>query len=163
MSQVLGKRKRRRAAEAEEKNNNGDEAGDAVDFQALLRKHFESRFEPLETTATPASEIIAAKPAQSDDEADEGSDWTGLSEDGDPVVEIIVHDNSHQAAKLSGAELRAFMVRYHPARAPFRLQKPRLADLLYACSRLNRPHSQHRDPHQPQNSRPQPKTIRPKP
>ena len=107
MTSILGKRKRRRVEQKSEAEQAANEQ-DVVDFQELLRKHFEAQFEPLEVKTKPAAVVHGSPGAEAQE--DEASDWMGLSEDDDGQVEITVHDTRHQADTVRGSELRAFMV-----------------------------------------------------
>lgn len=117
MTSMLGKRQRRRTEGNSEAERAADDQ-DVADLQELLRKHFEAKFEPLEVK-TKAADPIIHEAVEVRTQEDEASDWTGLSEDDDEEVEIIVHDTRHQTDTVMGSELRAFMV---PPRAIYRVQ-----------------------------------------
>lgn len=118
---VLGKRKAR--PEPQE---------DDTDAEAIFRRHFEARFQPLAETATTSTR----EPARED--SDDESEWGGLSDDGEDegfedqddgdldsdesdaamdedeaVLEVVDHSVSQapQAAAMSKREMKAFMVR----------------------------------------------------
>jgi hypothetical protein len=112
---MIGKRKReavvvRRASRSEESEGH-------VDGQDVLRKHFESRFEPISQTelgpSTSDSEDI------SENSSDELSDWSGLSDDDDgkqhkTSVQVVEHtiqsDYSPAKKPQAKAEFKSFMV-----------------------------------------------------
>jgi hypothetical protein len=123
---VLGKRKAPSPSKEE-----------TTDAEEILRRHFEARFAPLETSTAPA--IAADGDAHSevddsdDDDADQDEDeWGGLSDghmsdsdedledEGEDVVEVVDHSTSQpfKPQTMSKHELRAFMVSTFPQSAP---------------------------------------------
>ncbi|KAK4456138.1 protein FAF1 [Podospora aff. communis PSN243] len=112
MPAALGKRKR--GASKEE----GEDGDDKAQLQALLQRHFEARFKPLDATfAQPA----AREDDDDEDEDDERltdhseSEWDGISEDEDsdtPKVEVIDYTTSSKTditATMSKKELKAYL------------------------------------------------------
>ncbi|KAK5664219.1 hypothetical protein OQA88_435 [Cercophora sp. LCS_1] len=112
MTAALGKRKRTAVKEKEERDD------DAADLHALLQRHFESRFKPLETAPL-------RKPTDSDDESDDGEDddtlsdpsedeWLGVSDSGDdetPTVQVVDHttQSTSTTTAMSKKELKAYL------------------------------------------------------
>lgn len=109
MTMALGKRKRTAAKEKEEENDS------AADLHALLQRHFESRFKPLETAPLrkPADSESDVNSDEEDDDtlSDPSEDeWSGVSDsdhDGKPnayppIIRIILtHPQKPQPSKSS--------------------------------------------------------------
>ena len=77
-----------------------------MDAQDIFRRHFEAQFEPLPVhkTFTKAVEHVP-------DCLEEASDWDGISEDEEDVVQVVEHrDTEAQTAAMSREELRQFLV-----------------------------------------------------
>jgi len=80
----------------------------------IFRRHFESRFEAIETpavAATASSNVI-------DEGSDTDTEWNGISSDLEelPAVQVIHHTLSSSAPppRMSRRELKAFLVP-HPS------------------------------------------------
>lgn len=87
-----------------------------VDAHALLRKHFESRFEPLEQTI-PMRQDEPEISSESHTDDEDGSDWDGISDgdgDDDAAPEVIEHTDLHQRSKdeMDKLERKEFMVHF---------------------------------------------------
>jgi len=88
MSKALGKRKRGEA------KTTGGEFSNANDLEAILQRHFESRFKPLETKPTwTSAESIEGEDdldgyGDDDDKIGDSSEdqWDGISDDEDDSV-----------------------------------------------------------------------------
>lgn len=79
---MLGKRKREVAVVSREtkRSVSASPPPAPVDAQELLRKYFESRFEPIEEP-TPTKEPGAEDSSAPATEDEDGSDWDGISDD----------------------------------------------------------------------------------
>lgn len=77
---TLGKRKRRASLERKDEGENGTGAVSQADYNALMRKHFESTYEPLQVDQQ-------ATYAEESEDAGESEGWGGLS-DSDVESEI---------------------------------------------------------------------------
>ena len=105
-----GKKKRRSQLddEAAEGGQLSDDIKDA-DLQALFRKHFETHFKPL-----PDTHRALVLPVGDTEEGNEGesmSDWEGLSDENEPVTELIQYTAPWTAKpELTREESKIFMV-----------------------------------------------------
>jgi hypothetical protein len=113
---MIGKRKR--AAVVVRRISRSDELEETNGGHDVLRKHFESMFEPIShiefrPDPTPDEEDSA------EDSSDTLSDWSGLSDDDDedqhkPVVQVVEHtiQSDYQPAEKphAGGEFKSFMV-----------------------------------------------------
>jgi len=111
MAVMLGKRKRRSQEPAQTKEqdvmSHSNPAPEEEDIQAIFRRHFEAQFKPLGSVKKPAQKEPEPVPAE---EAEEESDWSGLSEE-EGAVEVIEHWAPAGAGEVVGKhELKAFMV-----------------------------------------------------
>jgi hypothetical protein len=110
MATSLGKRKRQFSTlENEEERPTSDESSSSeVDAQEIFRRHFEAQFKPLPVVRRTVVEVEALE----DDESGHESEWSGISEAEDGLVEVIEHtDAESRMAAMSKEELRSFMVR----------------------------------------------------
>ncbi|CAI6333435.1 unnamed protein product [Periconia digitata] len=118
MAPKLGKRKRVTREELEQPSRSPSPSSDSQesddeDVQALFRKAFEAKFEPLDIEPVQKKvkqDGIEHKDAEVEDEE---SDWSGVSSEDEDNNGVEVFDyaaNNRQAhEKASKAELRAFM------------------------------------------------------
>lgn len=108
---ALGKRKRRSEVTEDEATpaSAADEEA-STKLQALLRKHFEAKFEPLpESRPLPVDDVGVVG-----DFSDESnvSEWEGLSDEGESHAEVVEHTTSIALRdEMSKEELKLFMVR----------------------------------------------------
>ena len=104
MAVSIGKRKRRG-----EENVSDDGSEDEATMRARFQRAFEARFKPLETAKRMPTKSEVEEVSDVDD--DDGSDWSGLSED-ENTVQVIGHeDATRDGQQLLRQEKRAFMVR----------------------------------------------------
>lgn len=104
---ALGKRKRRDQLRSPSEAENA-ELDDDTDLQALLQKHFEAKFEPLQYI----DHKIGNRELSRSPSADESSisDWEGLSDEEKDGPEIINCDLSTVSnEELPNQEIRSFM------------------------------------------------------
>jgi hypothetical protein len=109
MAMTLGKRKRQTVETHKGGQREGsDDSGSAgLDAQELFRRHFEAKFKPLPVVKKVGT-VVEEVPV---DESEEDSDWDGISDDGEGVVEVVEHtDAQSRIALMSKEELKAFMV-----------------------------------------------------
>ncbi|KAF3042095.1 hypothetical protein E8E12_001887 [Didymella heteroderae] len=114
MAPQLGKRKRvtRQELERPSRSRSPSEASDNEDMQELFRRAFEKKFKPLAVEPiTPKVEEAPVVAVDEREEEDDESDWSGLSDDEAPRVEVIEYkdtrlDSDEEASK---ALKRAFM------------------------------------------------------
>ncbi|KAK0645985.1 hypothetical protein B0T16DRAFT_412361 [Cercophora newfieldiana] len=110
MTAALGKRKRGAPKEG------GERDADKAQLQALLQRHFEARFKPLDATFSQP----AGGEDEDDDEDDETlsdpseSEWDGISGDEDddtPKVQVVDYTASKTdaTATMSKKELKAYL------------------------------------------------------
>ena len=106
MANILGKRKRR--ADLEPAEDISTHNTDDTHLRLLLQKHFEAKYEPLETSPLPkAVDLDTESQSASEDEAD----WNGLSDTEDHLpVETIEHVSIHSLELAPKEELKTFMV-----------------------------------------------------
>lgn len=86
--------------------------------QELMRKYFESQFEPLDLPSKPANASDSEEYDDEDEEegddfsGSEEDDWDGMSEDEDsPQVEVIEHQDAQRTDdKMDKKAYKAFMV-----------------------------------------------------
>jgi hypothetical protein len=127
MAPTLGKRKRISRAELERQSRSpslssgsSDSGGD--DLQAIFRRAFEAKFQPLAgETKKPKMEITRIQEGEGDreeegmEEGEEDSDWSGISEE-EGAVQVIEYTGAQlERDGTSKAELRAFMSNRPPA------------------------------------------------
>ena len=110
MAIVLGKRKRRSQLD-EEPAETDIQSGGAHDGdpQTLFKKHFEASFEPLpDTQPIP---VLTGGDANETKDGDSSSDWGGLSDESEPAIKLIQHNESRTARpEMTKAEYKKFMV-----------------------------------------------------
>ena len=110
MTPTLGKRKRRdRLLESATVENKLQNEEAEIEIQALLRQHFEDRFEPLD--ARPST-IHASDNRDEIASVQSDSDWDGLSEEESESPRTIIHKSELGTSKVavSRDELKTFMV-----------------------------------------------------
>ena len=108
MGPLLGKRKRRE--EPEKDKVAVIEDGDVNGLNALLRQHFEAKFEPLEGVSPSLAKVEDAEDSTPDSQFD--SDWDGCSEEYDEPIEVVHHSTLPLSkAEIPTEELVSFMVR----------------------------------------------------
>ena len=117
MPPLLGKRKRRgELKEQSSSSSEGEGVSSNTHFQALVQKHFESHFEPLEGGFTRRNHVEEIRIPQLSTDSSVGTDWEGLSEpeDGGRVsaVEVISHKTVQNGGgeEIAKTELKKFMV-----------------------------------------------------
>lgn len=129
MAPQLGKRKRvtREELERPSRSPSPSEGSDNEDMQELFRRAFEKKFKPLavEPINSKVEEAPVVEEAEDEDEDDE-PDWSGLSDDDAPKVEVIEYkdtrlDSDEEASK---ALKRAFMSSKPPTSSTRTAQKP---------------------------------------
>lgn len=112
MTTVTGKRKRRiHIAEPGYSQDAGEQAADVDQLQALLRQHFEQKFESLESSLPPSSQNHLLNDSLGAD--DESSDWNGISDEDGPEAEALVVDHQSTGKNridFSREDLKRFMV-----------------------------------------------------
>jgi hypothetical protein len=108
MTVVLGKRKRRELL-----NSQGIESPDAINsahIQALFKKHFEEKYEPLPETA-PAATLHHNADIPTLSSTEDSDSWDGLSDGEHNYVQIIEHSTSSQSqTTTTRQERKTFMV-----------------------------------------------------
>ncbi|PGH23429.1 hypothetical protein AJ80_02539 [Polytolypa hystricis UAMH7299] len=101
---MLGKRKRdSTVAQREKRKEESDTIASANSrAQELLRKYFESKFQPLEPLSQPASAAQEASDTSSTD-SDGETDWDGISEgsEGEQAPEVVDHSGSKPSDDLA--------------------------------------------------------------
>ena len=108
MAPLLGKRKRREETEKDRIAVIQDE--DVNDWNALLRQHFEAKFEPLEGVSPSLGKVKHNEDSTSESPFD--SDWDGCSEEDDGPIEVVHHSIPPRSkAEIPKEELVSFMVR----------------------------------------------------
>jgi hypothetical protein len=117
MAPQLGKRKRitREQLERPSRSPSPEASSDNEDMQELFRRAFEKKFKPLdvEPVTIKAKETPVEEEEEDEEEgSDAEDDWSGLSDDDTPKVEVIeykdtTYDDSDEAT--SKALKRAFM------------------------------------------------------
>jgi hypothetical protein len=133
MAPALGKRKRVTRAELEQASRSSSPSDEsaAEDMQAIFRRAFEAKFAPLPSEPRkPKSELkkpkieeVPAKEAGQDEEEEELSDWSGISDDDDDdddddiKVEVVEYKDTKLDEETTKAELRAFMSSKPPTSA----------------------------------------------
>ena len=129
MAPQLGKRKRvtREELERPSRSPSPSEGSDNEDMQELFRRAFEKKFKPLavEPITSKVEEAPSVEEDESAEEAEE-SDWSGLSDDDTPKVEVIEYkdtrlDSDEEASK---ALKRAFMTSKPPSSSTSSASKP---------------------------------------
>jgi len=121
---TIGKRKREPPPPRNEKGE-GEESGNRSELRALLQRHFETRFKPLDTAFSQPVDKYAEEEDEDDDEMlsdASGSEWGGFSGDegGDdeaPAVEVVDYTAPLPDAltsTMSRKELKAYLVFYTP-------------------------------------------------
>ncbi|KAL8777425.1 MAG: hypothetical protein Q9203_006279 [Teloschistes exilis] len=109
MTVIVGKRKRRTDVEVSSPQESPNACHADEQLQSLLRQHFETKFEPLNSF-----ELVTA-PAFSQNEAfnteDDDTDWTGFSgdEDGGSTVVVDHRGRDREKRDISRQELKSFM------------------------------------------------------
>ena len=109
MAVVLGKRKRRADLGASKHEVRGSQANERL--QALLRRHFETSYEPLNLALPAPPEAEAASDAMEDENSEDG--WEGLSDkEESEVIEVVHHDYASGVREEDSLkqEWKAFMV-----------------------------------------------------
>jgi hypothetical protein len=108
MATKLGKRKRelKTPGERADLRNSEDSSSSELDAQEIFRRHFEAQFKPLPVVPKKTVEVEP----QEDDDSGPDSEWSGISEAEDGLVEVIEHtDAESRMAAMSKEELKAFM------------------------------------------------------
>lgn len=110
MTVMLGKRKRRKDVIGPNLEESPNAPGHDEQLQSLLRQHFETKFEPLESYGPlPAPEPFV----EEDDDFDASdTDWTGLSgdEEGSNAVVIDYQKQAKTIPDMSKDDMKVFMV-----------------------------------------------------
>lgn len=108
MAPTLGKRKRETADSSRKARIIESEESDTLelDAQEIFRRHFEAQFKPLPPIRKPTTVIEQ----ESEDVSEEESEWDGISEAGEGMVQVIEHTDAQRIAAMSKEELKAFMV-----------------------------------------------------
>ena len=107
MAVALGKRKRREETVAQPKPAK-EPASDNEDLQAIFRRAFEAKFKPLE--AKKQRQETAPEVELVNEEDEEDSDWSGISQAEDEV-EVVEHTSSRWSKEQhEKQEVKAFMV-----------------------------------------------------
>ncbi|KAF1933697.1 uncharacterized protein M421DRAFT_416046 [Didymella exigua CBS 183.55] len=117
MAPQLGKRKRVTREELERPSPSPSErSGDEADMQELFRRAFEKKFKPLAvepiTPKTAEAPVVEDDEDEDDEDEDKASDWSGLSDDEAPKVEVIEYKDTTLGSddeEASKALKRAFM------------------------------------------------------
>ena len=119
MTSYLGKRKRRHDIDVEDDLILSKDGIDrSIQYQYLLKFHFETTFDPLPEYKHP-QRLDESFAEITDGESECTTDWEGLSENESNVVEIVQHDTAEaDKATASRKELRTFMVA-DPSMHPF--------------------------------------------
>lgn len=111
MAPQLGKRKRvtREELERPSRSPSPSSGSDNEDLQELFRRAFEAKFKPLDVE--PKKPKMEKAPVVEEEQPDDESDWSGLSDDESNRVEVIeykdaTYDSDEEASK---AAKRAFM------------------------------------------------------
>jgi hypothetical protein len=99
---MLGKRKREIAVVSRGTEKAGSASPPPVtidDAQELLRRHFESRFEPLDLPLS-TGRSASQSPSESSESGEDNSDWDGLSDGSeDSGPEVVEHADSFKPSK----------------------------------------------------------------
>jgi hypothetical protein len=109
MSTTLGKRNRRtpKATEGYQRAGSDESDDSGLDAQEIFRRHFEAQFKPLPVTQKPAKPVEE----EVEDESEDTSDWDGISDNEENVVQVVEHtDAKSRMAAMSKEELKSFMV-----------------------------------------------------
>jgi len=112
MAPHLGKRKRVTRAELQQTSRSPTPTSDSVDsgaedIQAAFRRAFEAKFKPL--PSEPKKHEIEESPVVEDDDGDDETDWSGIS-DGENDVEVIEYtDTQHKQDEVERALKKTFM------------------------------------------------------
>jgi hypothetical protein len=119
MASTLGKRKRVSREELQRPSqssspSSGSPDSDAEDLQAIFRRAFEAKFKPL--SIEPKKPKIVEAPEE--EEHEEESDWSGISDEGEDVQVIEHTDSWLDLDDTSKAEMRAFMSSKPPKTIP---------------------------------------------
>ncbi|KAI9049992.1 hypothetical protein LZ554_006137 [Drepanopeziza brunnea f. sp. 'monogermtubi'] len=115
MSTTLGKRKRRAPKEDATPRDQSEESGtDELDAQEIFRRHFEAQFKPL-----PVVQKAELVEESSDEELEEDSDWSGISDGKENGVLVVEHEDAQtRMAAMSKEELKLFMSSKVPKSTP---------------------------------------------
>ena len=112
MTTVTGKRKRRvHIAEPGYSQDAGEQAADVDRLQALLRQHFEQKFESLESSLPASSQDHFLNGSLGAD--DDSTDWNGISDEDGEEAEALVVDYQNTGKNRfdsSREDLKRFMV-----------------------------------------------------
>ena len=110
MAPLLGKRKRRLQLEDGSEEISAKELDpQEADYSALFRQYFEANFEPLPTLQLSGSSNVID--VSQDANADDESDWEGLSDQDDGLAKVIDYSAPKNGESgLSRDEFKAFMV-----------------------------------------------------
>ncbi|KAI8941012.1 hypothetical protein NX059_002259 [Plenodomus lindquistii] len=113
MAPHLGKRKRVTRAELEQPSrsptpsSDSDDSG-AEDLQAAFRRAFEAKFKPL--PSEPKKPKIEETPVREDEEEEDETDWSGISQGENDDVEVIEYtDTKRERDEAEKALKKAFM------------------------------------------------------
>ncbi|KAJ4400345.1 pre-rRNA processing and 40S ribosomal subunit assembly [Didymella pomorum] len=131
MAPQLGKRKRvsREELERPSRSPSPSEGSDNEDMQELFRRAFEKKFKPL--AVEPINPKVKEAPSVEEDvsaEEAEESDWSGLSDDDTPKVEVVEYKDTRLDLdeEASKALKRAFMTSKPPSSNTPSASKPAL-------------------------------------
>ena len=93
----------------------GSDSSD-IDVLEIFRRHFETQFEPLPIIKK-TKHVVQEEEA---DEAEEESEWDGISETEETAVQVVRHtDAQSRMASMSKEELKVFMVYKLPQRVAY--------------------------------------------
>ncbi|KUJ13068.1 uncharacterized protein LY89DRAFT_592510 [Mollisia scopiformis] len=116
MAPTLGKRKREVAnlSNKSPRISSDEREETELDAQEIFRRHFEAQFQPLPIIPKPKTVV-----EELDDEQDEQSDWDGISDGDENVVQVVEHtDTQLRISAMSKEELKAFMTSKPPSSNP---------------------------------------------
>ncbi|KAL9034776.1 MAG: hypothetical protein Q9180_005221, partial [Flavoplaca navasiana] len=123
MTTVPGKRKRRvHITEPDYSQDAGEQAADVDRLQALLRQHFEQKFESLESSLPASSQdhFLNDSLGAADDDS---TDWNGISDEDGEEAEALVVD--HQSTGKNRIDFsREDLKRFMNAKPPIEDHKP---------------------------------------
>ncbi|KAL8871195.1 MAG: hypothetical protein Q9174_002921 [Haloplaca sp. 1 TL-2023] len=120
MTVILGKRKRRKEIAKAEPQPGFEDESHGEQAQNLLRKYFESTFEPLESS-TPV--VLTSSSVKDDHDTDDASpiEWSGLSEDEERSTIVVDYQKLPSTSlDVSREHLKSFMT----SKPPLQPDKP---------------------------------------
>ena len=110
MVPMLGKRKRRERVSSPSDVTESPEDGDSPDLHSLFRQHFEANFKPLEDLRLP--QAPQGNPMATPDPSEPNSDWEGLSDTDNDLVEVVEHAIPRSSTpELTKKDVKNFMVK----------------------------------------------------